>query len=131
MKVADLKNFGPNATPFHIHLPNSGKQGDFGFNVVDLFYGSAEGSLADTSAGFQFSRKSLSILESDQGKYKAAGVHPGDDVIAQKLQNGYPFVLVHSNKNIFTNTTGKLPNGKSIPKGFPFGELRGEVNVVE
>lgn len=131
MKVADLKNFGPNSTPFHIHLPNSGEQGDFGFNVIDLLFGSSEANLIDTEAGFKFTRESLSITEASQGKYKDAGVHPGDDIIASKLQEGFPFVLVHSAKNIFTNTIGKLPNGKPVPEGFPFGELRGEITITK
>lgn len=129
MSVADLKNFGPNGTPFHLHLPNSGRKGDFGFNVVDLMFDAPEGSLVDTDEGFRFTRPSMSILVAAQGKYGKAGVHPGDDVIAQRLVEGHAFVLVHSSKPIFTNADGKFPDGRPTPKGFPFGELRGEVIV--
>jgi len=129
ISIAELRNFGPNATPFHIHLPNSGNQGDFGFNVIDLLFDAEEGSLVDTENGFSFTRASHSILAGAQGKYEGAGVYPGDDVIAELLQNGFPFILVHSSKDIFTNTNGKFPNGDPVPVGFPFGELRGEISV--
>ena len=130
MSVADLRNFGPNATPFHIHLPNSGKKGDFGFNVIDLMFDAKEGSLMDTDDGFSFTRSSMSIFAADQGKYKKAGVHPGDEVIGERLQTGFPFLLIHSKKDLFTNTKGKFPNGDPVPKGFPFGELRGEIAIT-
>jgi len=130
MSKSDLKNFGPNMTPFHLHLPNSGKQGDFGFNVIDLLYGADDSQLVDTENGFSFYRESMSILAADQGKYQAAGVHPGDEKIGELLVKGFPFILVHSSKDIFTNTKGKFPNGKPVPVGFPFGELRGEVTMT-
>jgi len=103
MSVADLRDFGPNATPFHIHLPND---------------------------GFSFTRSSMSIFAADQGKYKKAGVHPGDEVIGERLQTGFPFLLIHSKKDLFTNTKGKFPNGDPVPTGFPFGELRGEIAIT-
>ena len=99
--------------------------------MIDLLFGASEPNLVDTETGFKFTRESMSITEERQGRYKAAGVHPGDDVIAQKLQEGFPFILVHSSKNIFTNTVGKFPNGKPAPEGFPFGELRGEITISE
>lgn len=129
MTMDDLKNFGPNSTPFHIHLPNSGNQGDFGFNVIDLVYETDMSNFSGTSDGFTFTRDFVSILEADQGNYASAGVHPGDDVIAERLQSGFPFIIIHSNKTIFTNTVGQLPNGDPVPAGFPFGELRGEISV--
>lgn len=127
MLVSELQNFGPNGTPFHIHLPNSGNEGDFGFNVVDLVFGTDSTNFVENSNGFEFNRDFVSILEADQGNFINAGVHPGDDVIADLLQNGFPFLIVHSNKGIFTNTNGVLPTGDPAPMGFPFAELRGEI----
>jgi len=129
MTPDDLKGFGPNSTQFHIHLPKDGKQGAFGFNVVDLVHGADDGAIMATDKGFSFTRASHSILGAAQGNYTNAGVHPGDDKIADLLQNGYPFVLVHSSKDIFTNDMAKLPSGDPAPKGFPFGELRGEITI--
>ncbi len=130
MSTSDLRNFGPNSTPFHLHLPNSGNEGDFGFNVVDLVFGSEPMDLVDTADGFSFSRDSVSILAADQGAFQAAGVHPGDDVIVDRLLSGFPFVIVHSTKDVFTNDGAVLPNGMAAPVGFPFAELRGEVRAV-
>ena len=127
MSMSELRPFGPNSTPFHIHLPNSGNQGDFGFNVVDLVFGTNETNFVATMNGFEFTRDFVSILEADQGNYINAGVHPGDDVILERLQNGFPFIIIHSTKAIFTNTSGSLPDGSPAPEGFPFAELRGEV----
>ncbi len=53
------------------------------------------------------------------------GIHPGNDVIVDRLLEE-SFILVHSNKDIFTNTV----HPPQFPDGFPFGELRGEINVV-
>ena len=130
MSTSELRNFGPNSTPFHLHLPNSGSEGDFGFNVVDLVFGSDPADLVDTVDGFSFTRDSVSVLAADQGNFQAAGVHPGDDVIVDRLLNGFPFVVVHSTKDIFTNDGAVLPNGTNAPVGFPFAELRGEVRAV-
>ena len=127
MAVADLRDFGPNETPFHIHLPGEGVQGAFGPNVLDLSYGMPDGSIVDTADGFSFVRDELSILGDAQGGFVDAGVFPGDDVIADQLQNGHAFLLVHSMKDIFTSTGLTLPNGDPAPDGFPFGELRGEI----
>ena len=126
---SELLPFGPNSTAFHIHLPNSGNEGDFGFNVVDLVFGTDSSNFSDTSNGFEFTRDFVSVLEVDQGNYINAGVHPGDDVIVERLQNGFPFIIIHTNKMIFTNTNGSLPDGSAAPTGFPFAELRGEIRM--
>lgn len=125
--MSELKNFGPNSTAFHIHLPNSGNEGDFGFNVVDMVFGTDESNFTANSNGFEFTRNFVSILEADQGNFAAAGVHPGDDVIVDRLLNGFPFLIIHTAKSIFTNTGGVFPNGDPAPEGFPFAELRGEI----
>lgn len=130
LSTADLQNFGPNSTPFHLHLPNSGNEGDFGFNVVDLVFGSAPADLVDTALGFSFTRSSVSILEADQGAFAAAGVHPGDGVIVDRLLNSFPFLAIHTTSDIFTASGGTLPNGNPAPDGFPFVELRGEVRTA-
>lgn len=127
---SQLIDFGPNQTPFHLHLPNSGNEGDFGFNVVDLVFGTAPSSIVDTANGFVFNRDFVSILEADQGAFAAAGVHPGDDVIVDRLLNSFPFIAIHTSSDIFTNSGGTLPNGTAAPDGFPFVELRGEVRAV-
>jgi len=127
MQESDLRLFGPNNTPFHIHLPNSRNEGDFGFNVVDLVFGTEASNITATTNGFEFTRDFVSILEVDQGNFMNAGVHPGDDVITDRLQNGFPFIILHSTKPIFTNTGATLPNGDTAPDGFPFAELRGEL----
>ena len=111
-------------------MPNSGSEGDFGFNVVDLVFGSAPADLVDTAFGFSFTRDAVSILEADQGAFAAAGVHPGDDVIADRLQNAFPFLAIHTTSDIFTASGGTLPNGNPAPDGFPFVELRGEVRAA-
>lgn len=130
LSTAQLQNFGPNSTPFHLHLPNSGSEGDFGFNVVDLVFGADPTDLFDTTQGFSFTRDAVSILEADQGAFAAAGVHPGDDVIADRLLNAFPFIAIHTTSDIFTASGGTLPNGNTAPDGFPFVELRGEVRVA-
>lgn len=124
MVEGDLKNFGPNSTPFHLHIPNNGP-GTFGFNVVDLVFGADASAFTFTSTGFSFVRDSVSVLEEDQGNFFGLGIHPGNDVIIDRLLEE-SFVLVHSNKNIFTNTI----HPPQFPDGFPFGELRGEIKAV-
>ncbi len=124
MGESDLRGFGPNSTPFHIHLPNNGP-GTFGFNVIDLSFGADSSVFTFSSNGFTFFRDSVSILEEDQGAFFGLGIHPGNDVIVDRLLDE-SFILVHSNKDIFTNTV----HPPQFPDGFPFGELRGEITVV-
>ncbi len=122
MTQTDLRGFGPNGTPFHIHLPNAGP-GTFGFNVIDLVFGAPAGAFSFTPTGFTFQRDSLSILEADQGTIAGLGLHPGDASIVAALLSGDAFVLVHSTKNIFTNVN----HPPQFPDGFPFAELRGDI----
>lgn len=122
MTQSDLRGFGPNSTPFHIHLPNAGP-GTFGFNVIDLVFGAPAGAFSFTPTGFTFQRDSLSILEADQGAIAGLGLHPGDAVIVDALLSGDAFILVHSTKNIFTNVN----HPPQFPDGFPFAELRGGI----
>ncbi len=124
MGESDLRGFGPNNTPFHIHLPNNGP-GTFGFNVIDLSFGTDSSAFTFSGNGFSFFRDSVSILEEDQGAFFGLGIHPGNDVIFDRLLEE-SFILVHSNKDIFTNTV----HPPQFPDGFPFGELRGEITVV-
>lgn len=124
MLGSELRNFGPNSTPFHLHLPNGGS-GSFGFNVIDLVFGADASAFNFNSTGFTFQRDTLSILEENQGAFFGLGIHPGNDVIVDRLLSE-SFILVHSTKDIFTNTV----HPPQFPDGFPFGELRGEVTVV-
>jgi hypothetical protein len=124
MEESNLRGFGPNNTPFHIHLPNNGP-GTFGFNVIDLSFGTDSSAFTFSGDGFSLFRDSVSILEEDQGAFFGLGIHPGNDVIVDRLLEK-SFILVHSNKDIFTNTV----HPPQFPDGFPFGELRGEINVV-
>jgi len=116
---SELRNFGPNATPIHLHLAGGGNPGNFGPIAVDLSLNAAASDFTDTAAGFQFSRKNVSILLEDQGGVQL-GMHPGNDQIVDALQTGNAFVLVHTTKDIFINDTGPAP-------GFPFGEIRGNI----
>ncbi len=120
---SELRNFGPNATPIHLHQPGGGIKGNFGPISIDLSLGSTAGDFTETANGFTFERSGLSILLADQGSV-ALGMHPGDDQIVDLLTSGKMFVLVHSTKGIFTN---KAPGR---PDGFPFGEIRGNISVV-
>ncbi len=120
---SELRNFGPNATPIHLHLAGGGNAGNFGPISIDLSLGALSTDYTNTATGFTFARSGVSILLADQGGV-ALGMHPGDGLIVDALQSGDMFVLVHSTKNIFTNA----PAGR--PVGFPFGEIRGNVNLV-
>ncbi len=119
---SELRSFGPNATPIHLHLAGGGNPGNFGPISVDLSLGADSSNFTDTTTGFEFSRSGVSILLEDQGNV-ALGMHPGNDFIVDALQSGNTFVLVHTTKDIFTNTSGPAP-------GFPFGEIRGNINPV-
>jgi hypothetical protein len=112
---SDLRNFGPNATPIHLHLAGGGNPGNFGPIAVDLSLGADSGDFTDTRTGFEFNRQGISILLEDQGNVQL-GMHPGNDQIVESLLSGNAFVLVHTNN--------------SIINGFPFGEIRGNVNPV-
>ncbi len=114
-----LRNFGPNATPIHLHIGGGGKPGNFGPIAVDLTLGATDTDFTDTATGFTLSRNDISILLEDQGNVQL-GMHPGNDRIVDVLQSGNAFVLVHTLKDIFVNDTGPVP-------GFPFGEIRGNI----
>lgn len=109
---SNLMNFGPNATPIHLHLP--GMLGNFGPIAVDLTLGATDADYMDTANGFELSR-TVSVLLEDQGGV-VEGMHPGNDLINDALQSGNAFVLVH------TNNPGI--------NGFPFGEIRGNLSTV-
>ncbi len=112
---SDLRNFGPNATPIHLHLAGGGNSGNFGPIAVDVSLGANANDFTDTATGFEFSRSGISILLEDQGGVQL-GMHPGDNLIVASLLSGDAFVLVHtSNTDI---------------NGFPFGEIRGNINPV-
>ena len=108
----DLRDFGPNMTPIHLHLP--GQIGAFGPIAVDLTLGATMADYTDTATGFELSR-TVSVLLEDQGGV-VLGMHPGNDLILDALQSGRAFALVH--------TTNPDING------FPFGEIRGNIGVV-
>ena len=118
---SELRDFGPNGTPIHLHLANAGSSGNFGPIAIDLALGAIAGDFVDTATGFTFSRTGVSILLADQGGV-TLGMHPGDALIVDSLLSGNAFVLVHSTKNIFTSTGGPAP-------GFPFGEIRGNLTA--
>ena len=109
---SDLMNFGPNATPIHLHVP--GQFGAFGPVAVDLTLGATAADFTDTANGFELSRN-VSVLLEDQGNV-VLGQHPGNDEIIGALQSGSAFALVH--------TTNPDLNG------FPFGEIRGNLSAV-
>ncbi|VAW60847.1 hypothetical protein MNBD_GAMMA11-3179 [hydrothermal vent metagenome] len=120
--IEELRNFGPNATPIHLHLAGGGAPGNFGPISIDLSLNATESDFVATETGFQFSRSDISILLEDQGNIQL-GMHPGNDQIVDALQSGNMFVLVHTTKDIFINNTGPVP-------GFPFGEIRGNISRV-
>ena len=112
--TSDLMNFGPNATPIHLHLAGGGNAGNFGPVAVDLTLGATTADFTNTATGFQLNR-TVSVLLADQGAVPL-GMHPGDSLINGALQSGDAFVLVHTdNPDI---------------NGFPFGEIRGNLSVV-
>jgi hypothetical protein len=115
ISTSDLRNFGPNATPIHLHLAGGGNPGNFGPISVDLSLGANTTDFNDTSTGFEFSRDDVSILLDDQGSVQL-GMHPGDNLIVASLLSGDTFILVHTNN--------------SEINGFPFGEIRGNISQV-
>lgn len=112
---SDLRNFGPNATPIHLHLAGGGNPGNFGPIAVDLALGADSSDFTDTATGFEFNRNGVSILLEDQGNVQL-GMHPGNDLIVDSLLSGNTFALVHTNNPEIN--------------GFPFGEIRGNINPV-
>lgn len=114
-----LRNFGPNGTPIHLHLAENG---NFGPIAIDLSLNVTEVDFMDTDQGFRLERKEVSILLEDQGDVQL-GMHPGDEQIVRALQSGNTFVLVHTSKDIFSNDTGPVP-------GFPFAEIRANITPV-
>jgi hypothetical protein len=112
---SDLRDFGPNETPIHLHLAGGGNSGNFGPIAVDLSLGADSSDFTDTATGFEFSRSGVSILLEDQGGVQL-GMHPGNDLIVDSLLSGDAFVLVHTNN--------------SDINGFPFGEIRGNINPI-
>ena len=129
ISTADLREFGPNLSPIHLHLAGGGNPGNFGPIAIDLSQNAPASSFVDTANGFTFSRQDVSILLEDQGGV-ALGMHPGNDQIVDALQSGNMFVLVHTMNDIFTQEGATLPSGDPAPVGFPFGEIRGNVTVV-
>ena len=111
---SDLMNFGPNATPIHLHLAGGDSPGNFGPIAVDLTLGAMDSDFTDTATGFELSR-TVSVLLEDQGNV-TLGMHPGDDLINSALQSGNAFVLVHTDNPAIN--------------GFPFGEIRGNLAVA-
>lgn len=129
ISTADLREFGPNLSPIHLHLAGGGNPGNFGPIAIDLSQNAPADSFVNTADGFTFSRQDVSILLEDQGGV-ALGMHPGNDLIVDALQSGNMFVLVHTMNDIFTQEGATLPNGNPAPVGFPFGEIRGNVSLV-
>lgn len=119
---SDLRNFGPNGSPIHLHLAGGGNPGNFGPISIDLTLGANSNDYTNTSNGFTLARDNLSILLGSQGNI-ALGMHPGDNLIVDSLLSGDSFIAVHTTKNIFTSTGGPVD-------GFPFVEIRGNLNVV-
>ncbi|HFD12050.1 MAG TPA: DUF302 domain-containing protein [Crenotrichaceae bacterium] len=117
-----LRNFGPNETPIHLHLAGGGDPGNFGPIAIDLTLNAVDADFTSTTDGFQLARDGISILLEDQGGVQL-GMHPGNDQIVDALRSGNTFVLVHTNKDIFVNDAGPAP-------GFPFGEIRGNIKPV-
>ena len=115
ISTSDLRNFGSNATPIHLHLAGGGNSGNFGPISVDLSLGANTTDFNDTSTGFEFSRDDVSILLDDQGGVQL-GMHPGDNLIVASLLSGDTFILIHTNN--------------SEINGFPFGEIRGNISQV-
>lgn len=123
----ELRDFGPNASPIHLHNAGGGgsNPGNFGPIAIDpTFEAVPENYFDATPYGFGFTRNNVSILLEDQGDV-TAGMHPGNDNIVDALLSGNMFVAVHTNKDIFTT-----PATGTRPDGFPFIEIRGNFAPV-
>jgi len=116
IKLSDLKDFGPNTSPIHLHNAAPGSPGNFGPIAIDPTFTASPSDFSSIGYGygFTFERKGISILAADQGNVTAPGMHPGDDKIIDALLSGNMFVAVHTNK----------------PDGFPFVEIRGNFKPV-
>ncbi len=112
--LRDLKDFGPNASPIHLHNAAPGSPGNFGPIAIDPTFTASPSDFSRTRRGFSFTRNGVSILAADQGGVTAPGMHPGDDRIVDALLSGNMFVAVHTNR----------------PDGFPFVEIRGNFKPV-
>ena len=125
--LTDLLDFGPNASPIHLHNAGGGgtNPGNFGPISIDPTFTASTANYVDgTPLGFGFVRKDISILAADQGQVGSPNMHPGDDKIVDALLSGNMFVAVHTNKDIFINTAAGRPDG------FPFVEIRGNFAPV-
>jgi CHRD domain-containing protein len=115
IKQTDLKNFGPNSSPIHLHNAAPGSPGNFGPIAIDPTFTADATNYSDAffGNGFSFKRDGVSILLADQGGV-TLGMHPGDDKIVDALLSGNMFVAVHT----------------ELPDGFPFVEVRGNFKPV-
>lgn len=123
--LSDLRDFGPNASPIHLHNAAPSSPGNFGPISIDPTFTAAQNDFSAKSFGFTFKRDGVSILAKDQGKVASPNMHPGDDKIIDALLSGNMFVAVHTNKSIFTS-----PATETRPEGFPFIEIRGNFKPV-
>ncbi len=117
--LSDLKDFGPNASPIHLHNAAPGSPGNFGPIAIDPTFTASPSDFSANSYkgyeyGFTFKRNDISILAAAQGSVDSPNMHPGDDKIIDALLSGNMFVAVHTNK----------------PDGFPFVEIRGNFKPV-
>jgi len=114
IRLNDLKDFGPNQSPIHLHNAAPGSPGNFGPIAIDPTFNADPSSFSGNLPGFKFKRDNVPILAADQGGVAAPTMHPGDDNIVDALLSGNMFVAVHTNK----------------PDGFPFIEIRGNFKPV-
>ncbi|VAW80669.1 hypothetical protein MNBD_GAMMA13-342 [hydrothermal vent metagenome] len=122
----ELRDFGPNASPIHLHNAGGGgaNPGNFGPIAIDPTFTATETDFFGTPQGFAFERDGVSILLEDQGGV-ALGMHPGNDEIVDALLSGNMFVAVHTTNPLFTS-----PATDTRPEGFPFIEIRGNFKPV-
>jgi len=114
INLSDLKDFGPNASPIHLHNAANNNPGNFGPIAIDPTFTADTSNYFDGNPfGFSFNRDGVSILLADQGGV-TAGMHPGDDNIVDALLSGNMFVAVHTD----------------LPDAFPFVEIRGNFAPV-
>lgn len=127
IELSDLRDFGPNASPIHLHNAAPGSPGNFGPISIDPTFTAAASDFTakPLGLGFTFKRDGVSILATDQGNVTAPNMHPGDDKIVDALLSGNMFVAIHTNKPIFTS-----PATETRPEGFPFIEIRGNFKPV-
>ncbi len=125
--LSDLRDFGPNASPIHLHNAAPGSPGNFGPISIDPTFTAdpSDFTAKPLGPGFTFKRDSVSLLAKDQGNVTAPDMHPGNDKIVDALLSENMFVAVHTNKPIFTS-----PATGTRPEGFPFIEIRGNLKPV-